>query len=121
MKAKAEIEIILSQSACWEDLAQAYIRCDIRIHNKGNAAGDNPDTNVLLRYSDGSSTIIDNTTDPLNHYAEPGSHKIPANASDDVYLAHSYNEQGHSLLQAAASLNLDAKEYPYISVKSPQG
>jgi hypothetical protein len=118
---KADFSIVLNKSSCWEDLSSAYVRCDIKIHNKGTAGGGIPDVDVLVRYSDGSSTIFTNTTDALNNFSEPNGHNVSKHSYDDVYFAHSYNEQGHALLQAAVSLDLNAKQYPYIRVKSPQG
>jgi hypothetical protein len=118
---QARFSIALNQSSCWEDLSAAYVRCDIRVRNRGTASGGLPDVNVLVRYSDGSDTIFTNTTDALNDRSSPDGEQVPAHGVDDVYFAHSYNEQGHALLKAAVSLDLNAKSYPYITVKSPQG
>jgi hypothetical protein len=118
---KAAYVILLHKSKCFEDLSLAYIRCVVWVQNKGDAAGSIPDVNVLVRYSDGSSTIFTNTTDALNKASQPGGYPIPAHQGTLVLFAHSYDEQGHSLVEAATSLNLNANRYPTIRVASPEG
>lgn len=114
-KAPARFVLVVSKSACGEDPSIAYINCHVAVSNKGGTAAGDPDVYVLIRYSDGGEKIIDNTTDPYSASDQPDSFTISPHTTRVVYLQHSYDATSHDLVQAAASLNLNANRYPYIA------
>jgi hypothetical protein len=112
---EARLVLVVGKSACGEDPSVAYINCHVAVRNKGGTAADDPDVYVLIRYSDGGEKIIDNTTDPYSASDQPGGFTIYPHTMRVIYLQHSYDATSHDLVQAAASLDLNAKGYPYIA------
>lgn len=111
----ARFVLVVSKSACGEDPNLAYINCHVAVSNKGGTAADDPEVYVLIRYSDGGDKIIDNITDPYSDSDQPGGFTISPHTLRVIYLQHSYDATSHDLVQAAASLDLNAKSYPYIA------
>lgn len=114
-KKPARFVLRVGKSACGEDPSLAYINCHVAVSNRGGTAADDPDVYVYIRYSDGGDKIIDNTTDPYSDSDQPGKFTIYPHTTRVIYLQHSYDATTHDLVQAAASLNLNAKNYPYIT------
>ena len=113
---KADFTLLVQKSYCFENPSTAYIYCNIWIRNTGDAAGGNPEVYVFLDYSDGGSAIVDNVSEPLNQASTAGSGSMPAHSPEVILIRHPYNAVGHDLIRAAATLDTNAANYPYIRV-----
>ena len=69
---------------------------------------------ALYHYTDGSET-----TDLSSNGSCQKSDNIPPHQLGYIYFCHNYDPLKHHLLRAAATLNLNAKRWPYIRVADP--
>lgn len=109
--------LVPRQSSCQESPSRAYVNCSIGVRNKGSAAGV-PTVYVFYRYSD-SGTTIDSSQDAIDRGDSPSSDPIQPHTLGYVYFSHPYKATDHDLIQAAASLDENAKQYPYVRVVDP--
>jgi hypothetical protein len=116
--AEARFALTVNGSHCGEAPSLAYITCRIAVKNMSYSQGESPEVYVLLRYTDGSSTIVDNATEAWSASNEPGGFTAAPRETRWITIQHSYDPTRHRLIQAAASLDLNADQYPYISVTS---
>jgi hypothetical protein len=116
-RAKAMFVLIVSQSSCQENPGQAYVNCSVGVRNRGSKRGL-PNVYVLYRYSD-SGHNIDSYQVAVGSGSNSPSDPIPPHRLGYVYFSHHYNANQHDLIRAAASLDLNAKRWPYIRVANP--
>jgi hypothetical protein len=115
-KAKASFVLVVRQSSCQENPSQAYVNCSIGVRNRGGTAGV-PNVWVLYRYND-SGESVDSYQDSVDR-GDMKSDPIPPHTLGYIYFSHPYKATDHDVIQAAASLDENAKSWPYIRVADP--
>jgi hypothetical protein len=115
-KGKAKFVLVVRQSACGEDPTLAYLNCHVAVRNVGTTAGDDPEVYVGVRYDDNGENTLDSALDGMNDSDQPGGFKIYPHTTRVIYLQKGYNATKHNLIQAFATLDLNANRWPYIPV-----
>jgi hypothetical protein len=77
-----------------------------------------PNVCVLYRYSD-SGESFDSSQYAIDRGDSKPSDPIPPHSLGFVYFSHAYKATDHDVIQAAASLDENAKSMPYIRVVDP--
>jgi hypothetical protein len=113
---KAKFYLVPRESSCQEQPNNAYIFCSIGVRNIGTATGL-PNVYVDFRYSDSGDTI-DSYQSSIDNGMAP-SDPIPPHLLGWLFFRHPYNALQHDVIQASASLDLNADSWPYVKIVDP--
>jgi len=111
--AKAQFELIVSQSSCQETPSQASINCSVGVKNRGDTAGQ-PTVYATYFYNDSGTSA-----DESDNGACRANDAIPPGQLGYVYFCHPYNALQHDMVRAAVTLKIDANSSPYVRVADP--